>query len=161
MSILNTKVLTVNGSGVPSPLANATHYRLGPDGTVCRDRTRAEETLVDTVRIANLEHYSSNLKDFSLSGSPSYPTELCSPFGSFVAANVKQVQTFRLPAVLSNLASHYGSEFYCTLSVVEVFGIDALEQMVEDLFVGSETLPRTPAVMELDLEVDEKQYRFV
>ncbi|XP_024005496.1 SUN domain-containing protein 5 [Eutrema salsugineum] len=126
----------------------------------------AEETLVDTVRIANFEHYSSNLKEFSLSGSLSYPTELWSPAGSFVAANVKQIQTFRLPEpkwlryLKLNLISHYGSEFYCTLSVVEVFGIDALEQMLEDLFVGSETLPSKPAMLELNHEVktaDEKQ----
>ncbi|KAG2240360.1 hypothetical protein Bca52824_090850 [Brassica carinata] len=126
----------------------------------------AEETLVDTVRVANFEHYSSNLKEFSLSGSLSYPTELWTHAGRFVAANAKQVQTFRLsePKWLRylklNLISHYGSEFYCTLSVVEVFGIDALEQMVEDLFVASETLPSKPAMLELNHEektADEKQ----
>lgn len=126
----------------------------------------AEETLVDTVRIANFEHYSSNLKEFSLSGSLSYPTEMWTHAGSFVAANVKQIQTFRLPEpkwlryLKLNLISHYGSEFYCTLSVVEVFGIDALEQMLEDLFVGSENHPSKPAMLELNQEVktvDEKQ----
>ncbi|CAH2078120.1 unnamed protein product [Thlaspi arvense] len=122
----------------------------------------AEETLVDTVRVANFEHYSSNLKEFSLSGSLSYPTELWAHAGSFVAANVKQVQTFRLPEpkwlryLKLNLISHYGSEFYCTLSVVEVFGIDALEQMLEDLFVGSETLPSKPAMLELNHVVKTK-----
>ncbi|XP_010448633.1 PREDICTED: uncharacterized protein slp1-like [Camelina sativa] len=122
----------------------------------------AEETLVDTVRIANFEHYSSNLKEFSLSGSLSYPTEVWTPAGSFVAANIKQIQTFRLPEpkwlryLKLNLVSHYGSEFYCTLSVVEVFGIDALEQMLEDLFVPSETLPSKPAMLELKT-ADEKQ----
>ncbi|VVB11888.1 unnamed protein product [Arabis nemorensis] len=130
----------------------------------------AEETLVDTVRIANFEHYSSNLKEFSLSGSLSYPTEIWNHAGSFVAANVKQIQTFRLsePKWLRylklNLISHYGSEFYCTLSVVEVFGIDALEQMLEDLFVASESLPSKPAMLELNQEVktvDEKQDREV
>nr|VDC74963.1 unnamed protein product [Brassica rapa] len=126
----------------------------------------AEETLVDTVRVANFEHYSSNLKEFSLSGSLSYPTDTWTHAGRFVAANAKQVQTFRLqePKWLRylklSLISHYGSEFYCTLSVVEVFGIDALEQMVEDLFVGSETLPSKPALLELNHEekaADEKQ----
>lgn len=122
----------------------------------------AEETLVDTVRIANFEHYSSNPKEFSLSGSLSYPTEMWTPAGSFVAANVKQIQTFRLPEpkwlryLKLNLTSHYGSEFYCTLSVVEVFGIDALEQMLEDLFVPPETLPSKPAMLELKT-ADEKQ----
>ncbi|CAL9226641.1 unnamed protein product [Arabidopsis halleri] len=122
----------------------------------------AEETLVDTVRIANLEHYSSNPKEFNMSGSLSYPTDMWTPAGSFVAANVKQIQTFRLPEpkwlryLKLNLVSHYGSEFYCTLSVVEVFGIDALEQMLEDLFVPSETLPSKPAMLELKT-ADEKE----
>ncbi|KFK28947.1 hypothetical protein AALP_AA7G069400 [Arabis alpina] len=207
------KALKVNGSGVPSQLVNATHYRLEPDGTgynyasamkgakvvdhnkeakgasnvLGKDHDKylrnpcsvsnkyvvielAEETLVDTVRIANFEHYSSNLKEFSLSGSLSYPTEIWTHAGSFVAANVKQIQTFRLsePKWLRylklNLTSHYGSEFYCTLSVVEVFGIDALEQMLEDLFVAPETLPSKPAMLELNQEVktvDEKQDREV
>ncbi|CAB81313.1 putative protein [Arabidopsis thaliana] len=57
----------------------------------------AEETLVDTVRIANFEHYSSNPKEFSLSGSLSFPSDMWTPAGSFAAANVKQIQSFRLP----------------------------------------------------------------
>ncbi|AEE84831.1 Galactose-binding protein [Arabidopsis thaliana] len=122
----------------------------------------AEETLVDTVRIANFEHYSSNPKEFSLSGSLSFPSDMWTPAGSFAAANVKQIQSFRLPEpkwlryLKLNLVSHYGSEFYCTLSVVEVFGIDALEQMLEDLFVPSETPPSKPAMVELKT-ADEKQ----
>lgn len=103
-----------------------------------------EETLVDTVKIANFEHYSSNFKEFELSGSLSYPTEVWSPLGKFVATNVKQLQSFKLPEpkwvryLKLNLLSHYGSEFYCTLSAVEVYGVDAIERMLEDLFVASE-----------------------
>ncbi|GMP96699.1 hypothetical protein CsSME_00045226 [Camellia sinensis var. sinensis] len=103
----------------------------------------AEETLVDGVKIANFEHYSSNFKEFELWGSLIYPTETWSPFGNFVAANVKHAQNFKLPEpkwvryLKLNLLSHYGSEFYCTLSVVEVYGIDAIERMLEDLIVTS------------------------
>ncbi|WZZ75992.1 hypothetical protein YC2023_087362 [Brassica napus] len=46
---------------------------------------------------------------------------------------------------------------FTALSVVGVFGIDALEERIEDLFVGSESLPSKPAMLELDHEVDEKQ----
>lgn len=102
-----------------------------------------DETLIDAVRIANFEHYSSNFKDFELYGSLVYPTESWDFLGSFVAANVKHKQCFKLPEpkwvryLKLNLLSHYGSEFYCTLSVVEVFGVDAIEQMLEDLIVTS------------------------
>ncbi|KAA8528221.1 hypothetical protein F0562_035528 [Nyssa sinensis] len=103
----------------------------------------AEETLVDAVKIANFEHYSSNFKEFRLSGSLIYPTETWYPLGNFVAANVKHAQSFKLPEpkwvryLKLNLLSHYGSEFYCTLSVLEVYGIDAIERMLEDLIVAS------------------------
>ncbi|XP_073133882.1 SUN domain-containing protein 5 [Henckelia pumila] len=104
----------------------------------------ADETLVDAVNIANFEHYSSNFKEFELSGSLVYPTNSWYSLGTFVAENVKHTQCFKLPDpkwaryLKVNLLSHYGSEFYCTLSVVEVYGVDAIEQMLEDLIVSSE-----------------------
>ncbi|KAK4482072.1 hypothetical protein RD792_011579 [Penstemon davidsonii] len=99
----------------------------------------SEETLVDTIEIANLEHHSSNLKDFELLGSPVYPTDSWVKLGNFTAANVKHAQRFVLPEpkwviyLKLNLQSHHGSEFYCTLSVLEVYGVDAVEKMLEDL----------------------------
>ncbi|GAB4834576.1 hypothetical protein Ancab_032834 [Ancistrocladus abbreviatus] len=104
----------------------------------------AEETLVDAVKIANFEHHSSNFKEFQLSGSLSYPTETWSLLGNFGAANVKHAQTFTSPEpkwvryLNVSLISHYGSEHYCTLSVLEVYGVDAIERMLEDLIVSSE-----------------------
>ncbi|KAJ8555898.1 hypothetical protein K7X08_013394 [Anisodus acutangulus] len=103
----------------------------------------ADETLVDAVKIANFEHYSSMLKEFELSGSLVYPTETWNPLGTFVAENVKHAQCFQLPEpkwlryLKLNLLTHYGSEFYCTISFIEVYGIDAIEQMLEDLIVSS------------------------
>ncbi|XP_054824435.1 SUN domain-containing protein 5 isoform X2 [Prosopis cineraria] len=103
----------------------------------------AEETLVDSVKIANFEHYSSNFKEFELHGSLSYPSESWDLLGNFVAANVKQAQVFTLPEpkwvryLNLSLLSHYGSEFYCTLSHVEVYGINAIERMLEDLIVAT------------------------
>ncbi|XP_051129873.1 SUN domain-containing protein 4-like isoform X2 [Andrographis paniculata] len=99
----------------------------------------SEETLVDAIEIANFEHHSSNLKDFELLGSPFYPTDSWVKLGNFTAANVKHTQRFVLPEpkwvryLKLNLLSHHGSEFYCTLSVLEVYGVDAVEKMLEDL----------------------------
>ena len=110
----------------------------------------AGQTLVDVVKIANFEHYSSNFKEFVLSGSLSYPTEVWSPLGNFVASNVKHTQTFKLPEpkwvryLKLNLTSHYGSEFYCTLSVIEVFGVDAIERMLEDLVAAETVTNKSP-----------------
>ncbi|GMH31405.1 hypothetical protein Nepgr_033248 [Nepenthes gracilis] len=98
-----------------------------------------EETLVDTIEIANFEHHSSNLKDFEILGSLVYPTDTWVRLGNFTAGNVKHAQRFALPEpkwvryLKLNLLSHYGSEFYCTLSSIEVYGVDAIERMLEDL----------------------------
>ncbi|KAK4570680.1 hypothetical protein RGQ29_029502 [Quercus rubra] len=99
----------------------------------------SEETLVDTIEMANFEHHSSNLKDFELLGSLVYPTDEWVKLGNFTALNVKHAQSFVLQEpkwvryLKLNLLSHYGSEFYCTLSFVEVYGVDAVEKMIADL----------------------------
>ncbi|KAL8485766.1 hypothetical protein ACS0TY_027879 [Phlomoides rotata] len=107
----------------------------------------SEETLVDTIRISNFEHHSSNLKDFELFGSAVYPTDSWVMLGNFTAANVRHAQPFVLQEpkwaryLKLNLLSHHGSEFYCTLSVLEVYGIDAVEKMLEDLVSVPDKLP--------------------
>lgn len=99
----------------------------------------SEETLVDTIVIANFEHYSSNPKEFELLSSLTYPTENWETLGRFTVANAKHAQNFTFPEpkwaryLKLNLISHYGSEFYCTLSVLEVYGMDAVEKMLENL----------------------------
>ncbi|XVE60670.1 hypothetical protein DITRI_Ditri05aG0146800 [Diplodiscus trichospermus] len=106
----------------------------------------SEETLVDTIEIANFEHHSSNLKDFELLGSLVFPTDAWIKLGNFTAANVKLAQRFVLQEpkwvryLKLNLLSHYGSEFYCTLSVIEVYGVDAVERMLEDLISVQDNL---------------------
>ncbi|KVI00498.1 SUN domain-containing protein 4-like [Cynara cardunculus var. scolymus] len=99
----------------------------------------SEETLVDTIEIANFEHHSSNLKEFELLGSSVYPTETWLKLGNFTAGNVKHTQRFVLQEpkwvryIKLDLLSHYGTGFYCTLSFVQVYGVDAVEMMLEDL----------------------------
>lgn len=107
----------------------------------------SEETLVDTIEIANFEHYSSNLKEFELLGSLVYPTDTWINLGNFTAANVKQARRFALPEpkwvryLKLNLLSHHGYEFYCTLSILEAYGVDAVERMLEDLISVPENSP--------------------
>ncbi|TKY49911.1 slp1 protein [Spatholobus suberectus] len=104
----------------------------------------SEETLVKTIEIANFEHHSSNFKDFELHGGLVYPTDSWIFLGNFTASNVKQAQRFVLQQpkwvryLKLKLQSHYGSEFYCTLSIVEVYGVDAIERMLEDLIYAQD-----------------------
>ncbi|KAL7594579.1 hypothetical protein Lser_V15G30270 [Lactuca serriola] len=103
----------------------------------------AEETLIDAITIANFEHHSSNFKKFELAGSLVFPAESWYELGTFEAENVKHKQYFKLPEpkwaryVMLRLITHYGSEFYCTLSVFQAFGVDAIEKMLEDLIMAS------------------------
>jgi hypothetical protein len=114
----------------------------------------AEETLVDTVALANLEHYSSNFKEFDVHGSKSYPptTGAWEPLGRFTAENVKHAQRFALPEprwaryLRLRLVSHYGSGFYCTLSYLEVYGVDAVERMLQDFIAAGAGPEPDPAL---------------
>lgn len=108
----------------------------------------AEETLVDTIMVGNLEFHSSNLRNFELLGSPEvYPTEEWVSLGNFEAENVRHIQNFTLQepkwvrTLKLRLLSHYGSEFYCTLSVLQIYGVDAIEHLLEDWIVGDDVDP--------------------
>ncbi|MCO5589232.1 hypothetical protein L7F22_043198 [Adiantum nelumboides] len=98
----------------------------------------SEETLVFTVAIANHEFYSSNLRVFELWGSLVYPTDNWTNLGTFEAEKIRTLQTFQLnePQWVRYLklviVSHFGSDFYCTISVLEVYGVDAIERLLED-----------------------------
>ncbi|PNT72318.1 SUN domain-containing protein 5 [Brachypodium distachyon] len=102
----------------------------------------SEETLVHTIALANLEHYSSNFKDLELYGSLSYPAESWELLGRFAAENAKHAQRFVLPEprwtryLRLRLVSHYGSGFYCILSYFQVYGVDAVEQMLQDFIAN-------------------------
>ncbi|KAJ0025449.1 hypothetical protein Pint_07087 [Pistacia integerrima] len=74
-------------------------------------------------------------REFSLSDSymdQSWQREFycckCEACARFPLEEPKWVRYLKL-----NLLSHYGSEFYCTLSVIEVYGVDAIERTLEDL----------------------------
>ncbi|KAL1542744.1 SUN domain-containing protein 4 [Salvia divinorum] len=114
----------------------------------------SEETLVDAIKIANFEHHSSNLKDFELLGSAVYPSDSWVNLGKFSAQNMKHAQDFVLAEpkwaryLKLNLLSHHGSEFYCTLTFIEVYGVDAVEKMLEDLISAQDKVPPSGEILE-------------
>ncbi|CAM0881626.1 unnamed protein product [Alopecurus aequalis] len=127
----------------------------------------SEETLVHTIALANLEHYSSNFKDIELHGSLSYPAEASwELLGRFTADNAKHAQRFVLPEprwtryLRLRLVSHYGSGFYCILSYLEVYGIDAVEQMLQD-FIASHIPDADAAKAAADARSNDTQARQV
>lgn len=109
-------------------------------GTKFVDMELSEETYVVQVVIANHEFYSSNVKEFEVWGSSTYPADEWLSLGKFEAENTRAPQLFLLKEPQSvrylklQMISHYGSEFYCTLSMVEVNGVDEIESFLEDWF---------------------------
>ncbi|EGZ20090.1 hypothetical protein PHYSODRAFT_460966, partial [Phytophthora sojae] len=88
----------------------------------------SEDVHADAIAIANYEKFSSPVKDFIVLGSVNYPTDTWLVLGNFTAAHSNGEQIFQLDAqqhvryIKFRFLSHYGSEYYCTLSQLRVFG---------------------------------------
>ncbi|WBW71856.1 Sad1-UNC-like protein involved protein folding in the ER [Schizosaccharomyces osmophilus] len=100
-----------------------------------------EDIYVDTVQIANFEFFSSIFRTVRISVSGKYPKQESSwmELGTFTAMNLRTLQSFRIenPLIWAKymkieILSHYGSEFYCPLSLVHVFGKTMIEEFEEE-----------------------------
>ncbi|KAM4728219.1 SUN domain-containing ossification factor isoform 2-T2 [Anableps anableps] len=91
--------------------------------------------------IANFELFSSTPKDFLVSISDRYPTNKWVKLGTFHARDERTVQSFPLDEHLYakyvkmftkyikvELVSHFGSEHFCPLSLIRVFGTSMVEE---------------------------------
>lgn len=98
----------------------------------------SEDILVEQFVIANYERYSSFLHELQVFVSANYPVEQQTDWtllGTFAAKHVYGEQLFVIPKerqflvryVMLKLLSHHGSEFYCTLSVLKVYGKTQLD----------------------------------
>ncbi|KAJ1578090.1 hypothetical protein NDA12_004431 [Ustilago hordei] len=99
-----------------------------------------EEIKIDTIVLANYEFFSNMFKKFTvtaarqLTGRESDWAQL----GVFRARNVRGQQVFRIPSaprseaffryVRIDFLEHFGSEFYCPVSLLRVYGITEMEE---------------------------------
>ncbi|XP_064334062.1 SUN domain-containing ossification factor isoform X2 [Camelus dromedarius] len=87
--------------------------------------------------IANYELFSSTPKDFLVSISDRYPTNKWIKLGTFHGRDERNVQSFPLDEqmyakyVKVELISHFGSEHFCPLSLIRVFGTSMVEEYEE------------------------------
>ncbi|KAF3699045.1 Dynamin-1 [Channa argus] len=94
--------------------------------------------------IANFELFSSTPKDFLVSISDRYPTNKWLKLGTFHARDERTVQSFPLDEHLYakyvkmftkyikvELVSYFGSEHFCPLSLIRVFGTSMVEEYEE------------------------------
>ncbi|XP_064003312.1 SUN domain-containing ossification factor isoform X3 [Pogoniulus pusillus] len=96
-----------------------------------------EPVQVKQFDIANHELFSSTPKDFLVSISDRYPTNKWIKLGTFHARDERNVQSFPLDEqmyakyVKVELISHFGSEHFCPLSLIRVFGTSMVEEYEE------------------------------
>lgn len=96
-----------------------------------------EDILVDTVVLANFEFFSSTFKEFRISVTDRYPTNErgWKSLGTFVGNNTRSIQVFAVenPLIWARyirieFISHYGSEFYCPLTLLRIHGTTMMEE---------------------------------
>ncbi|VDC07081.1 unnamed protein product [Peniophora sp. CBMAI 1063] len=121
-------------------------YMLSP----CGDRPQfivvelCDDIWIDTVQMANYEFFSGVFKDFTVSVAKQYEVESSgwTVAGTYTAKNVRGVQSFHPPKSLRDFYrfiridfhSHYGSEYYCPISLLRVYGLTHLEQWKWELW---------------------------
>lgn len=98
-----------------------------------------EDILVDEVLIGNYEFYSSMFKDLKIFVSDRFPTTQWYLLGGFQAENIRKLQSFNIenPLIWAKFIkieflSHYGNEFYCPISSVQVHGTTMIEQFKDE-----------------------------
>eukprot|EP00644_Phytophthora_capsici_P017515 jgi/Phyca11/529321/estExt2_fgenesh1_pm.C_PHYCAscaffold_420001 len=105
----------------------------------------SEDVHADAIAVANYEKFSSPVKDFIVLGSVNYPTDTWLIFQLDSQQHVRYIK-FRF-------LSHYGSEYYCTLSQLRVFGrtftqvISQLEKSIDaevEALDAQTTIPALP-----------------
>ncbi|XP_069088076.1 SUN domain-containing ossification factor isoform X1 [Pleurodeles waltl] len=105
-----------------------------------------EPIQVKQLDIANYELFSSTPKDFLVSISDRYPTNKWVKLGTFHARDERNVQSFPLDEQMYakyvkmfikylkvELVSHFGSEHFCPLSLIRVFGTSMVEEYEESV----------------------------
>ena len=117
------------------------------------------DILIDTVVLANYEFFSSIFRHFRVSVSDRYPVKIDKwrDLGTFEARNTREVQAFLIehPQIWTRylrieFLTHYGSEYYCPVSLLRVHGTT----MLEDLRPQEEVAPGDGADDEVTFEAE-------
>ena len=96
-----------------------------------------DDILVDTIVLANFEFFSSMFRTFKISVSDRYPVkaEKWKDLGIFEAKNSRSIQAFLVenPLIWARylrveFLSHYGSEYYCPVSLIRIHGTTMMEE---------------------------------
>lgn len=100
-----------------------------------------DDISIDTIVLANFEFFSSIVRTFRVSVSDRYPVKLdkWETIGTFEARNTREIQAFLVenPTIWARYVrieflSHYGTEYYCPVSLIRVHGTTMLEEYKRD-----------------------------
>ncbi|GAA6030900.1 hypothetical protein JCM8097_008927 [Rhodosporidiobolus ruineniae] len=113
-----------------------------------------DEIQIDTLVLANFEFFSSTFKHFKASCSVDYPgkAEDWHDLGTFRARNVRGFQVFRPDRIAKfcrylriDFLSHFGSEYYCPVSLLRVYGYTQLDAWrIEEALADAELNEEEP-----------------
>ncbi|KAH9128333.1 hypothetical protein AeMF1_001508 [Aphanomyces euteiches] len=118
----------------------------------------SEDIHADAIAVANYEKFSSPMREFLVLGSINYPSDTWFVLGNFTAAHKSGEQLFEFQEkhhvryIKLRIMSHYGSEYYCTMSQIKVFGrtftqvISQLEKSIEAESNAAATPSTAPTV---------------
>jgi hypothetical protein len=118
---------------------------------------------IDTIVLANFEFFSSIFRTFRVSVSDKYPVKMdkWKTLGTFEARNTRGIQAFLIenPAIWARylrieFLTHYGSEYYCPVSLVRVHGTTMMEDYKRDLESSHAGDDSSDEVDEVVAEVD-------
>ncbi|SCV74454.1 BQ2448_8093 [Microbotryum intermedium] len=126
-----------------------------------------DEIQIDAIVLANFELFSSMFKYFEMTCSVDYPgrPETWHNLGTFRARNARGIQVFRPNPVPNfcryvriNFLTHYGSEYYCPVSLLRVYGYTQLDAHRESERKKAELeAALASALEEGDAEEDEEE----
>ncbi|KAJ3220398.1 hypothetical protein HDU67_000065 [Dinochytrium kinnereticum] len=113
-----------------------------------------DNILIDIIAVANFEYFSSNFREFRVLVSERYPPkDGWKVLGNFLASNVRGIQHFSVnqPLIFARymrieFLSHYGTEFYCPLTLLRVYGTTEMEAFKAE----EEELAKTNAAEEAE-----------
>lgn len=108
-----------------------------------------DDIQIDTIVLANYEFFSSSFRHFRISVSDRYPVKMekWRDLGTFEGRNTREIQAFLVqnPLIWARylrieFLSHYGTEYYCPVSVLRVHGTTMWEDYrhQEELARGEE-----------------------
>lgn len=126
-----------------------------------------QDILVSSIVMGNFELFSSMFKEVRFSVSDRFPvTNGWKELGQFEARNIRDVQSFDIENALIwarylkiEILSHYGSEFYCPISLVRVHGTTMMEEFknhddgseIEEVTVSSASAIENASTMNKNL----------